>query len=665
VTQVAADPKDPLTAYATFSGFSGFTDSLGHVFESPDGSTGWTDISGNLPNVPVNDIVVDPDVPNTLYVATDIGVFEGVNPGTGWQWSAMDVCSAVNTTSGCLPNVAVLSLKLNEASRILRVGTHGRSAWDLFVPANLPVADFSTAEVNFGNQLINSTSAAQTVTLTNNGTSSMAISGISISGTNSVDFVETNTCPATLAAGSNCTITLTFSTSSRGTFTADLQVADNAPASPQLVYLSGTGINPVASVSPSSLTFGNQNVGSTSTAQTITLTDTGQDALTVSGVNIAGADAGDFKETDNCVGTVAANASCTISVTFAPSAPLGRTATLSITDNAAGSPQNVGLTGTAVGPAVSLSPSSLNFSGQLVGSASSNQTVTLTNSGNANLTINSAGISGPNAGDFLIAASGTTCSAGTSIAAGANCGIAVNFVPSGSGGRVATINISDNASSSPQNVPLAGTGEDFSVAVASGTSSTATVTPGESATYTISLNPLGGFSQMVTLTCMGAPSLATCSASPSSVTLNGTTAGTATITVTTTAATILPPKTPPEPRGWDYPPALGVLLLWLMLIATLRWRTTQKLVARFSRWRHFCLPEKGKGKARVSRAVLALGLIMIFIAAWASCGGGGGGGGVTHNPGTPAGTYTLTVTGTGPSSSSTITHSVTLTLTVQ
>lgn len=80
-TQVTVDPKTATTAYVTYSGFSGFSDTSGHVFKTADGGTTWTDISGNLPNIPANDIVIDPDVSNTVYIATDVGVFEGTDSG--------------------------------------------------------------------------------------------------------------------------------------------------------------------------------------------------------------------------------------------------------------------------------------------------------------------------------------------------------------------------------------------------------------------------------------------------------------------------------------------------------------------------------------------------------------------------------------------------------
>lgn len=134
VTQVVASPANSSVVFAAFSGFSGFNDTVGHLFESKNGGASWTDISchnsGNcgsplatdLPNTPVNDVVVDPsDVTNnTLYVATDVGVFVTTNGGTNWSELA----------SG-LPQVECTSLKLDNTARVLMVGTHGRGDWQL------------------------------------------------------------------------------------------------------------------------------------------------------------------------------------------------------------------------------------------------------------------------------------------------------------------------------------------------------------------------------------------------------------------------------------------------------------------------------------------------------------------------------------------------------
>lgn len=136
VTEVLASPANPSVIFAAFSGFSGFSDMVGHLFETTNGGTQWTDISchtsdcgspgaSDLPNTPVNDVVVDPNdlTNNTLYVATDVGVFVTTDGGTVWSELA----------SG-LPHVECTSLKLNNTARVLRVGTHGRGDWDLQLP---------------------------------------------------------------------------------------------------------------------------------------------------------------------------------------------------------------------------------------------------------------------------------------------------------------------------------------------------------------------------------------------------------------------------------------------------------------------------------------------------------------------------------------------------
>ena len=184
--------------------------------------------------------------------------------------------------------------------------------------------------------------------------------------------------------------------------------------------LTVTAATPV-SFSPTSLTFSPQNVGVTSTPQTVTVTNNGTANLTISTVTIGGTNASDFaKSANTCAGaTVTPNKTCTVSVTFTPSATGSRTATLSINDNAANSPQTVSLSGT--GTAVSLSTTSLSFGAQLTGS-SSLKTVTLTNLGSTPLSISSLSVvsfapltpTGTKAGDFTIQSG--SCVAGGSVA---------------------------------------------------------------------------------------------------------------------------------------------------------------------------------------------------------------------------------------------------------
>jgi uncharacterized protein (TIGR03437 family) len=123
VTDLAVDPIDPATAYVSFSGFPAATDIPGHVLRTTNGGASWTDVSGNLPNLPVNAIVVDADLPQTLYAGTDAGVM--VTSDGGATWSSL---------GQGLPRVVVDSLVLQRHSRVLRAATHGRSVWEILVP---------------------------------------------------------------------------------------------------------------------------------------------------------------------------------------------------------------------------------------------------------------------------------------------------------------------------------------------------------------------------------------------------------------------------------------------------------------------------------------------------------------------------------------------------
>jgi hypothetical protein len=147
------------------------------------------------------------------------------------------------------------------------------------------------------------------------------------------------------------------------------------------------------------------------------------------------------------------------------------------------------------------------------------------------LAVTGIAVSGANSGDFVVT---NTC--GASVAGGANCTIGATFKPTAGGTRTATITITDSAVSGTQTITLQGTGEDFSMAFTGGS----TVASGLSENLTLTVTPQGGFTGTVTLTCSGAPELSTCTVSPTSVTLNGTTAATSTFTLSTggTAARI-------------------------------------------------------------------------------------------------------------------------------
>jgi photosystem II stability/assembly factor-like uncharacterized protein len=417
LNQIALDPSSASTAYAVYASYV-----TGHVFKTTDRGATWTDISGNLPNLKVNDIAVDPDVPNTLYIATEQGVYVTSDGGNTW-----------NRLGTGLPNVAVSALKLHRPTRILRAATYGRSAWDLQLAAAASPVALSAAGLSFANQ-----APAQTVTLTNSGTAPLTL--YSVTAPNG--FSQANTCGIQVASGASCTLTISFVANTAGSYSGNITLSDDAPGEPQLIAVTGTG---------------------------------------------------------------------------------------------GGSP-------------------------------------------------------------------------------------------------------------------------DFALYVPAGSSSSATVSPGQIASYTLSLSPLGGFNQSVSLSCTGAPAEATCSVSPASATLDGSDSQTLTVTVATTAASLLPPggehSSPLQQGPGKWPMEFCLFMLGLAAVVA-TWSAAAKLPP--YRRRELALPH--------SKAV-TLTVILLLMLLWASCGGGGGGGG-GGNHGTPAGTYSLTVSGTYTSGSTALTHHVTLTLTVE
>src|SRR5258706_569979 len=206
---------------------------------------------------------------------------------------------------------------------------------------------------------------------------------------------------------------------------------------------------PGAAFSRASPTFASQLVGTTSSAKSVTWSNTGSATLNISHIAMTG----DYTQTHNCGGSLGAGASCNINVSFKPTTTGMRTGTLSVTDNASGSPQKAALTGTAITPAVNLAPTSLNFGKIPVGTTSTPMTVTLSNTGTGTLLISSMALTGPNPADYA-----QTNNCGGSVDPGANCTITITFTPGATGNRTSTLAITDNAPKSPQNVPLAGSG---------------------------------------------------------------------------------------------------------------------------------------------------------------------------------------------------------------
>ncbi len=207
---------------------------------------------------------------------------------------------------------------------------------EVFDAAGLPQAE--PGAVNFGPQLLNAASAAQSVTITNPGINPLAISAVTPSG----PFTETDNCVTTLPAGASCTVNVVFTPTAVGPASGSLQVA--SALAPVSVALSGSGAVPSATLSSPALTFGSQLVGLTSVPQTLTLSNSSAVPLTIASI----AASGPFAAANTCGSSLAAGASCTIMVTFAPIAAGAAAGAVTLTDNAPDSPQSVSLSGTGM-----------------------------------------------------------------------------------------------------------------------------------------------------------------------------------------------------------------------------------------------------------------------------------------------------------------------------
>jgi hypothetical protein len=204
-----------------------------------------------------------------------------------------------------------------------------------------PAVTLSTLLLNFKKVVIGQTSAPQTVTLTNTGGATLNISSIVASG----DYhISNNTCGATVAAGANCAVSVTLTPTKKGARNGTLTFTDNAPDSPQVVTLKGTGQS--LSLSPTSLNFGTVTVGNTSSPKSVTVTNVGTTTVTFTGFVLAGAAAGDYLISSNtCGATIAPGANCAVGVSFKPTKTGTRNAKLNVKNNGGGSPSSATLTG--------------------------------------------------------------------------------------------------------------------------------------------------------------------------------------------------------------------------------------------------------------------------------------------------------------------------------
>ena len=444
VSSIYVDPHDPTgnTVYATVAGISDVFHVICTIYRSTDGGLHWYDIGSNIRTSPANSVVVDPQDANTVYTATDAGVF-----------STRQISSCINGTTNCwsvfgagLPYAPVIGLSAATVSgspQVLVAATYGRGIWQIplwTAGTELTNASVNPTSLNFGSQAIATASPAQTVTLTNNGAIALAVTSV----TADAPFIEIDNCArGALNENQSCTIQVFFAPNQLGPAPGNLSISANIPGGKITIGLAGTG-TPAAPVtlSPAYLDFGQIAISKTSASLPVTVQNTTGSNLALTSVVATPP----FSVAANpCGPTLAANSACALSVVFAPTEAGTVNGRLSLTDDAG--TQTTYLSGSGAADATdSLSKMSLAFASTPLGQQSSPQVVSLSNTGDLPLN----GITTSVSAGFR---STDTCSG--SLGPHAICSLSVTFAPSAAGAISGTLTVTDAIRS--QNIVLSGT----------------------------------------------------------------------------------------------------------------------------------------------------------------------------------------------------------------
>jgi hypothetical protein len=300
------------------------------------------------------------------------------------------------------------------------------------------------ATIAFGNQTVGVKSAPKASVLTN-GTGA-AVTGISISTSGATSsFAQTNNCGTSLAAGASCTFSVTFDPNAAVAKTFTITIKDSAGT--QTIEATGTGVAASGvTIAPSTVVFGNQTVGETSSPKSATLTNNGSSSLAITSITATGATTS-FQYKTTCGASLAAGASCTFTITFDPSAAVSKTLTISIEDS--DGTQSLLATGTGVA-GITVTPASLAFGNQTVGVKSAAKAVTVKNASTSAVTLSGIAVTGAST-SFQ-----QTNNCGSSVAASGTCTIAVTFDPDSAAAKTATITLTD--STGTQSIACSGTG---------------------------------------------------------------------------------------------------------------------------------------------------------------------------------------------------------------
>jgi hypothetical protein len=499
---------------------------------------------------------------------------------------------------------------------------------------NLAGVALTPQSLAFGNVIENTVSTVTSlnqpavVTLMNAGTAPLQVSSVGVTG----DFTETDNCVGTIPAGGGlCEISIKFAPTGLAAETEQLIIKDNAAGSPQYVTLTGTGITGNATVlwTPNSLVFGTYTINQTSPTQTVTMTNNGQSALTVTNITASG----DFAETTNCPSTpftLPIQGSCVFQVSFTPTSTGVRKGSLNVTDNTTAGTSAISLTGTG-NPIYQLSSPSVSQTVP-IGVTSTTALITLTapSTFTDTITLNcSSGTCSFN--PTAIALNNTTLPSSATVTL-------KGLSPSSSNPSIFTISGIDSTTGvQTATLSLSVYFQDFTI---SASPAVQTVQAGAATIYQVTVSPINGFNQPVLIGCVKStlPGESTCLANPASLAPNGgavsallSISTTAQSTTTTRLAPLAHPSAPP-------PPPKMLLALWagssLLMLAFLVVRDRMR--------------SRDRARPRtLLYAKLALAMLALTAALWVSCDTGIYTNVIQPNGiiGTPTGNYAITVAG--------------------
>lgn len=392
---------------------------VGPMLYSPTSLSFTTTSGGTMSAAKTATLTNTSSSPQAIRSISKWGLFEETNncPSTLAAQASCTISVTFNPTSTAAVTGAVQVNYGTESGDDLFLSGSGASGAVTLTPTSS----------NFGSEQVGSTTAPQSFTLTNSETTAVTISSVA---TSLSDFISSTNCPLspnTLAANSSCDVMVSFDPTTSGTRSGTLTVSSNAAGSPAIASLTGTGTVSTPSnavgFSPASLSFANTYMGTAAGAKTVSITNEQSVPLTISSIT-TGQDY--FQSASNCPiapSTLAAGASCSVSVRFRPLSSGTLSESLSINDNAAGSPQTLMLSGTGVVGPLLYSPTSLTFNASSNGTAIPPQTATLTNTTSSPLAITSFSGWGP-----FVQSNNCPISPNT-LASQASCTVSVTFNP--------------------------------------------------------------------------------------------------------------------------------------------------------------------------------------------------------------------------------------------